>query len=275
MSVGRWLDDAHTAATRAAAAIGRDGIPVNDLLAAFYARDRAWMSLARIADLIRGARAPKPLGLASATSQLSDRTATPIRLIAVGAHAAVLRPRTAADVRLSASGPAARLIIDGADAIAVAADILATHVEPRTEHERALRLRPIGDPATGTLAHSRHLTIVGARIAAGVEREQATGELARLADTWIGVDRALAHGSSTAPAYLGKSEVEQLRRWTTGPFPGLFAAHTNTRPHSCCGKPNPPPRSSDPPGRGRSTHSPTSCARSPISARSSNAIHGR
>jgi hypothetical protein len=230
MTLGYWLDEAHGTAAQAAAAIEDHGIPVADMLAAFFARDRAWLSLARLADLVRGARLLGQSSLASATAQLSDPRATPIRLLSAGAHAAVVRPVRSADLRLAAAGPVAGLVIDAADRISIAADILATHIQPRRGDDYSLLLPPTGDPALNALTANRHLTMLGAAIVGGAERAEVVGELARIADTWIDVDRALGAGDNPATAYLGRVEAEHMHRWVTGAFPPFFARHARKEP---------------------------------------------
>jgi len=223
MSLGSWLDAGRDAIAHAVLLTNRHGLPAADQLAVLHARDRGWSQVARLAELVRGAPLPGPVSLSRALRELDDQANSAARTLIFGARGATFGLPANAGALAPARSAAARSLADGVDHLRTAGDLLASHID--------LRLRDHGfrPPVSPTVRTRHHHTYAGAAVAAGVERDQSVGELARIAQALLAFDRAIAGVDAPHFPYLVGPLGRDLHRWAVSRY-GQFFTEFGQRP---------------------------------------------
>jgi hypothetical protein len=208
MTYGRWLDDTHTALIGAQAAMPLKAVGYADAAEVVSERDRCLRALIRLVELASGVsqnRRSRPAELdPAAINALKDLNARMLlrampRAFMTAAHHGDEPCRSAA----------ATFLRSAAENASVAADILASHI----------------DPTNGPR------TPEGAAIRLGAGRGAALAELAIVMTEFVNVDRHLAawlgSGAPRQPPAVGVLHgdmIEALRSWSTSANPGTIAA---------------------------------------------------
>jgi hypothetical protein len=211
VTYGHWLDQATTAlhtAQEAAATTRAAGH--GDAAATITARNLIYQRLANLADQLGGGGASRTEATIRAAEHLVNSNArvsatSPGRLMGVGLRAAVLDPAPSAPAGAN-TAELVHHLTNAADALGLAADILASHLGPLN--------RPVRTPE-------------GYALAAGAGQPGAWAELAKLASCMIEVDRRL-------PAWLSRGRsprtlravyqpaVDRVRWWTRSRYPTIL-----------------------------------------------------
>ncbi|MDT5029372.1 MAG: hypothetical protein QOE61_5798 [Micromonosporaceae bacterium] len=210
MTYGRWLDDSHTALIGAQAAMAQvTAVGYADAAEVVSERDRCLRALIRLVGLVSGVTqtrgSSRPVDLdAAVINTVKDPTA---RMLLRAMPRAFTTPARHGDE--PRRWVTATFLRSAADNASVAADILASHI----------------DPTNGPR------TPQGAAVRLGAGRTAALAEFAVVMTEFVNVDRHLAAcldsgamGRPPAAAVIHADTIEALRSWSTSGNPGTIAA---------------------------------------------------